>query len=469
VGGGEVTATDAVTRRPRILLVNHWHDDNKGDGAITAATVSLLQTRYPEADIDVVGLLEDVGDGQARSFRHLRRTHQELTTGGAWLPSEHSTRQRGVGQPGMGPRSPQLGPRVALAVWLARTSPWALSALTGIIPRRVRDRLADVDLVVALGGSNIYDDPAVLAPATLARLLSVLYVPWAAQRCGIAVVGIGHTLGPLPRRSGRRMVRRVLRGWRSLAVRDPRSLELGRHLGLPVAAAPDVAFALGSHPSAAVGTFCARLPEPMGRSLLVLPRQHPSAGPEADRRFLVQVAETCRRLVAAGVVDQIVVGAHCLGPTAIEDDRTSVKRLLPLLTGLPVVHLDLDLAPQEQVALYGRAALTLSVRLHGSILAMVGGSPAFTVAYFSTKAEGAMADAGLPHAWADFADFTTGAAVPVLTGLTAPGVRAALAERMAVLADDLSGRLADWPDLGTPAPDGRTTGPNVEPRATVPA
>ena len=61
--------------RPHALVVNHWHDDNKGDSAITTVTLSLLRRQWAEIDPTVsLESFESLPDGRlAASVRQVVR------------------------------------------------------------------------------------------------------------------------------------------------------------------------------------------------------------------------------------------------------------------------------------------------------------------------------------------------------------------------------------------------------------
>jgi polysaccharide pyruvyl transferase WcaK-like protein len=57
----------------RVLVVDHWHDDNRGDSAITQSILRLLRDVEPDADVRLAGPTED-GPGWERSIRLVRRS-----------------------------------------------------------------------------------------------------------------------------------------------------------------------------------------------------------------------------------------------------------------------------------------------------------------------------------------------------------------------------------------------------------
>jgi polysaccharide pyruvyl transferase WcaK-like protein len=387
---------------PTILLVNHWHDDNKGDSAITGGILRLVRERWPDATVRVATLHEPGTTAYATQTRHLTASY-------------------GVsGEPSLAPTEiwdEQAGGAAGMARWLARMTRVAAEVATGRVARGTRARLRGVDLVIVVGGSNVYDDPDVRAPVSLARLAMVLYPAWAAARAGIPVVMAGHTLGPFPRRAGVALARRMLAGVRRAALRESTSIEVAHRLGLRDAVVrPDMAFATAAIRTARVEALLGEdAPAPVA---LVL-RTHPHAGDAADARVAEAVAEVGRRLVADGRAGALLVMAHTLGPTPVEDDRAAARRLFGLLDDQPARLVEDDLSAEELAALYGGCAAVVSVRLHAAILALAHGTPAFSIAYMTRKTEGVMTEAGLPDAWCAYDEATAERILATLPGMLA--------------------------------------------------
>jgi polysaccharide pyruvyl transferase WcaK-like protein len=377
----------AASDEPTILLVNHWHDDNKGDSAITGGILRLVRERWPAATVRVATMHEQGTAAYPTQVRHL-------------------TASWGVaGEPSLAPTEIGSGPPGTVATtlrWMARMGRIGTELATGRVARATRSRLAGVDLVIVVGGSNIYDDPDVRAPLSLARLAGVLYPAWAADRLGIPTVMAGHTLGPFPRRAGVALARRMLAGVRRAALRESTSVDVARELRLDDAVVrPDMAFATAATRTPRVDALVGG-----GAPVALVVRTHPHAGEEADRRVAEAVAEVGRRLIADGRADRLLVMAHTLGPTPIEDDRPAARRLAALLADQPAQLVEDDLSAEELAALYGGCRAVVTVRLHAAILALAHGTPAFAIAYMTRKTEGVMVQAGLPDAWCAYDEAT---------------------------------------------------------------
>ncbi len=417
----------AASSGPIILLVNHWHDDNKGDSAITGGILRLVRERWPAAIVRVATMHEAGTAAYRTQVRHLMAS---------W----------GVtGEPSFAPTEIGSGPPGTVATtlcWAVRMGRVGAEVAVGRVARATRNRLAGVDLVIVVGGSNVYDDPEVRAPLSLARLAGVLYPAWAANRLGILVVMAGHTLGPFPRRAGVALARRMLAGVARAALRESTSVEVARELQLRGAIVrPDMAFATAATRTPRVDAILGD-----GVPVALVVRTHPHAGEEADRRVAEAVAGVGRRLVADGRADQLLVMAHTLGPTPIEDDRPAARRLAALLADQPTRLVEDDLSAEELAALYGGCAAVVTVRLHAAILALAHGTPAFAIAYMTRKTEGVMVEAGLPGAWCAYDEATAERILATLPELLGDETRERLDATCTTWLADLRSERDAWPE-----------------------
>ncbi|MGV9713271.1 polysaccharide pyruvyl transferase family protein [Gordonia sp. NPDC003424] len=422
--------------RPHVVLVNAWHDDNKGDSAITSGVIRLVEHVYPGSRVTVVGLTEGESS-TASAMRHVRRAHPHVRTLPIPVPTELRGRARS-------------SPAVDVPIWLSRLMIPALTAGRGRPHRGYARVLGDADLVVAVGGSNLYTDTSVHPLVSMARLFTLSVPVHTAGLLSIPTVLLGHTLGPFPdtRPVTAGMARRMLRGAGATVVRDERSLDTARSLGLADAElAPDLAYALKPVSSVRVTRIISALSHPIGRTVVIAMRHHPSLGDDADARVCVELLRAVRELRSRGLVDHVLVVAHTLGPTEIEDDRPVSRRLAQMLTDatIPTTYVDADLSPDELAGLYGRATAMIAVRLHAAVLALLSGTPTFAIAYFSTKSAGVMRAAGLADCVAEFADVTAHDIVAGLAPRIAdPDCRRRLARTSRAHLDHLTSRSIDW-------------------------
>ena len=326
-----------------ILCVNHWHDDNKGDSAITQATPGLSGPDGPSAMLRVVTAHEPDSPGADTAVRHIWRAFPMIASEPSLLPVETASRPPSLVRFLPKVMAHRLSAIYGAAVWILRLLPYLLALPVGP-PRRVRTRLRDVDLVVAMGGSNLHDNPDVLAPFSVARLLVFLYPVWAAGRLGIPTVLFGHTLGPFPRRTARRLARYMLREVQTTQPREGRSRPAAAMLGLwEISVGPDVAPRPHSRPEPS------RPPHPVraarGRRRFTCSGRPPASPPASSG----ESAASCRvRVLARGMLEraevrQVLIVPQVLGPTEIEDDRPLSRELSAILQGYPVHLIEDDL------------------------------------------------------------------------------------------------------------------------------
>lgn len=266
-----------MTRTARVVLVNAWHDDNKGDSAITEGSLRLLRHAFTalglDVDFTVVGLNE-AGRLADTATRHISASWPDVSA----IPTPIPTQQR---------RGHEVRPVVDVPIWLARLAPSIAASLVGQMPCRLRPLLAEADLVVSMGGANLNDDPSVHVVASMARLYTLAAPLHATVRSRKPVLLLGHTLGPFPprRRVATTMARRMIGGVDLAIVRETDSLPVAEHIGIGrVEVAPDMAFALVPQMTDRVRRIVAAAPAPSGRTAVVAVRSHPSLGPEFDAR-----------------------------------------------------------------------------------------------------------------------------------------------------------------------------------------
>lgn len=423
--------SDQATGSCTVLLVNAWHDDNRGDSAITVATLALVRRRWPGCRLRVVSLVGGDDPAFLSAARHIRAAAPEVEVLGSMAPAL--------------PVAGGTPAKRSVLRWAAALLVATLRVLAGRPPRAAARALEGVDVVVAIGGSNLF---ASGRPAGVVRLLQALYPLVAACRMGLPTVALGHTLGPFQGRAARWLAGRVLRSTSQVVVRDEESARLAIELGVArrrLAQAPDVAFAVAPERTPRVSRLLQRHELIEGSFVALVVRQHPYLGAGAADRLVDEMARLAAALVGARQAARVAVVAHTRGPTSVEDDRPLAAQLHRRIATSSCL-VDDDLGPAELAALYGAARLVVSVRLHGAILALAAGTPAVAVDYFTTKAAGAMSPFGTVHLLQPYERFSADRLVEHLPELLGDRARAevagtaeTLAGRLHRLADDLPG------------------------------
>lgn len=415
---GRVSPAD-VRRNPvepggtvEVLLVNSWHDDNKGDSAITIGTIGLLRRSLAARGFDmslrVMGLNEP-GVLSSTANRHVLAEWPDVREMDCAVPTE------------LGPRD-RVRPAIDTPIWLARLLPWALRTLCRRPQPAITAAIEASDLVVVTGGSHLYSDSSVNALLSLARFYTMALPVECASIAGKPALLLGHTLGPFP--PGRWITKRVARKMLGTAdvavVREKRSADVAGDLGIQrIRVAPDLAFTLEPRGTGRVRRILNDVSATAGRTIAIAARQHPSLGHEADMRVVDELVKTVNALAAANLCDAVMVTAHTVGPTRIENDTLISTELADRLRrNCPLVRVHYvrdDLSPGELAWLYGQMGAMIAIRLHAAILAMLNGTPTFAISYFTHKTAGVMEAAGLGDCVGAFGTVTAGDIVAALS------------------------------------------------------
>ncbi|HET9518626.1 MAG TPA: polysaccharide pyruvyl transferase family protein [Actinoplanes sp.] len=405
-------------------MFNAWHDDNKGDCAILHASLDLTRRRWPDAHIRVHGLIEDADPAHGRAFRHAPSAPVRFSPRSSAAPVPRSDRNKSM----------------------LHLTGWAAGSVALLNPKtqRVRDAVRDLEAVVMVGGSNVFDSGR-HAPMSTARLLRVLAPARAALDLGIPTYFLGHTLGPFRTRASRSLMTSVGRAGAHFVLREELSRARAASLSIPadqVTVLPDVAFLI----EPTVDDQVRRAWQTAGigatdRYVVLAPRTHPydDAEQSRSRRLAGEMAKLADHLIATDRVDRVVILPQVVGPTAVEDDRRIAAQILADVASDRVSVMTEDLAPRQLAAFYGRAELTIGVRLHAVILAMAGGAPVFAIEYFTDKTQGILEMAGLGDCWDRYDEFTAATITNRWDELSSAARRAEVAQTVASLRDRISG------------------------------
>lgn len=262
-----------------------------------------------------------------------------------------------------------------------------------LLGETIVEALRQVDGLIVSGGGNL----CATWPGKLLERAAVLHC---AADLGKPAVVLGQTLGPAltPRQST--LLGAALGRARMVGVRERPSFDLARALGLPVEdirLQVDDAFFLEPQP---VDGDRARWLAAGRRWILVT--FDASLGSVENERRLERLSAQLHALASSIDADLVFV-PHVGGAEAAKHraDDGSIGRRLSTLLDSPLRELMLW-TPREVRWLTSHAALVISTRYHGLVLATAAGVPALGVysdAYTRVKLKGALAHAGLAD-WA---------------------------------------------------------------------
>lgn len=319
---------------PRILLAGSYGQGNLGDEAICDAMVAGIRRRLPDARLTVVS--GDVDDVRARL-------------------------------------------QVATVPW----SEWALIA----------EEVVAADLVVEGGGGLFFDwdgfDPARVLEDAAPDLAHYLGFPALAALLGrpfaLAAVGVGPLRLPLARDA----VAAAAGVASPVTVRDTASAALLAELGADpelVEVTADPAFTLVPAPAPRVDAILdlPRLRHRAGPLVAVVLRPWPHGG-----GWEPAVVASCARFATRTGATLLLVPFHR------GMDEAPLRALQAAMPSGTCVLLPAGHSGAEVAGVLGRCELVVAMRLHGVILAAVGGTPVVGLAY-DPKVAAALASLGQP-------------------------------------------------------------------------
>ena len=355
-----------VQTQNRVVVVsNVFGDVNRGGAAITAQTLRMVLT----VATDVVGIGIGADVDPPKTHRHTRERFPNI-------PILESPIRVPAG------RFEGLRSFMKSIRYLANPSPRRSPAsLTW---------LRHASLVVSKGGHVYVERPSL---RSVLSLWSTAFPVIFAQRVGIPTMTSPTSVGPFHSRTSRLVNRFILSRMAFVVVRDPISRRHAMELGLretQVIQLPDIAFSMAPPTAEKVQRMCSGLGVEPGRFVAMTVRLLAGGGGDMARLQSALVRSVHAVLRHADVdrvllIDQAGDGA---ASAAVAQD-----------TGGAVSVVSADLSPEDLVAVYGGARLTIACRLHSAIFSLVGGTKTVVVSLDGKKSEGVFASLGLPGDW----------------------------------------------------------------------
>lgn len=216
--------------------------------------------------------------------------------------------------------------------------------------------IARSDAFIWGGGSLLQD---VTGPANILYYGGLMRL---AQGMGKKTIAWSQGLGPLKRPWSRAFACRTLAGCTAVTVRDRGSAELLSDWGIPFDLSTDPVWALAP----ATGAFTGELPEPWTAVVL---RPHPELTPARLEVVTDALAQ----------FQQTVGGSILLVPFQLPADEALARGVSERLLGASaVVQLE---DPRQLMGLFHSVRFTISMRLHGVLMAAAGGGNVWGLIY----------------------------------------------------------------------------------------
>jgi colanic acid/amylovoran biosynthesis protein len=376
------------------LLVNCWHDSNKGDAAISIGVINALKQNAVANKICAASYIyyaekKDMDFG----FRHVRAAHPDVEFVQTSLPAA----ARSVGKL----QSLLLSFRAACKlIW------------PNLVPDRQFERTLRTSRVVVSNGGLYFGFAKSGWFFTLFHLFAFSYPLLLAKRCGVPFVLYAQSFGPFRDPLSRWWMRRLVAASAGTWARESFSRDVLLQIGAPadkLGVVADAAFGMkpsATDPQTVLGRFDLAADAYVAISVRGLGESGHNV--EAQDRYRKSIAQTIEWLIAV-VGLKVVLVAHTIGPLEDEDDRTTTRAILatvnPEQAG-KVLLIEEDLSPEELALLYGTSRFVLATRFHAVVLAICGGAPAIAIPYFGLKTQGSMRDLGLADLLLEVSDLS---------------------------------------------------------------
>lgn len=418
------------TKHPNLVVVNAWHDDNKGDSGICEATLDLLQQHWPNANLGLVSIISEQSTAYKNAYRHLQKRFPQLTI----APSPFVFYDPIQGTYNNVPTQ--------LPLALLRLLPTFKNSHPAL------QLIAEADLVIVNGGHYLFTYRNSLK--STGRLFRMLYPVLAAKSYGIPYIFFAQSLGSFDDpKVGDKLMKSTLNAAHGIWTREDISRQNVLKLGVNesnVKVIPDAAFALTPQKTERVQKVLSTHQLTPGKFWVVTVRQSPN-GTEEERQakteyFLKEMASLIRQALNVGMVEKVALVVHVQGPYPNENDRIPTQNLSQQLTGEAVTLIDEDLSPGELSALYGEASLMLGTRFHSVIFSLIAGTPAYAISYTGPKTWGIMGMLGMQHLCADLENFSAEKALHLLQSQNLNALADQMNKKVNSLRQDLEKAIA---------------------------
>ena len=249
---------------------------------------------------------------------------------------------------------------------------------TGADRLRLLRALRGADVLVFGGGSiikELYASTGRNPYSTLAMILGIVTFARRIARKPVAMLNVG--VGPLRTRAGLWLARRILSQVDLLTVRDEKSFDTCREIGIDATLVPDAVFSTDEE-------FLLRpiddssAPRGEGPVRVALNLNFDIENPEAWEPFLDRLAEALESVHARHPLEvhalPMQIGFKDHDDVEVLDDLARRLRTVPFVRHEPRTHVD-------AARLIRDSDVLVSERLHAIVMASVLGVPSFVLAY----------------------------------------------------------------------------------------
>ncbi len=365
----------------KYTLINCYADHNKGDLGIILATIGLVTTADPSADIVAVSTFN-------KSDPLFDTEHRLLGQEVEVLPAV-------FGELNIHKHKTFLAKIVRLIFDLFRlviycSMPLKISAITRLMFSRYEllsiDRIISSDRVISKGGSFLCNEHNLRSKIAMMRFLFIFFI---CIKHSKDIIILGQSIGPVYGRLSRRLLNFVLSRCKHIVLREDDCLSSYPYLSLPTGKTTtinDIAFFLDS-------SKCSHLsiPSQEGRLQIGVTMKYVDHTLNEDYiRMMKAATEYC--------ISKHNATIHVFPHVTFEDDIGNAFNVIKAIDDEYKQHIRLysgDYAPRELKKLYSEMDFFIGTRLHSTIFAMSELVPSICIAYHGTKSLGIFSNFGL--------------------------------------------------------------------------
>lgn len=370
-----------------ILLVDAYHDSDRGGAGILAGLLNLLYDIESELNIYInIGIVYRFSRDDKRFesvARHTKKTFPRVVVYGG--PIKTFRRNNGFR-------------RKAEIVFGLINSFFKLCFPLLFSDPAVR-AIQDSDLIISKGG-HFYQFRSRGSLKGFILSYQSFYTLLLAIRLKKKIALIAHTVGPFNNHASKVIAKFVFKRVNFLSTRENISKDILVSLGIEdakVQILPDTAFALIPASENDISFFLKKndLKQKEYATITArywsFPDHDPTRASMAYEKYLSSLAEIADYLIEKRYVNKIVLVVHNDGKHDIlENDRIPISEVLKRMHHKDAaVVIDEDFSPAMQSALYGEGRMMIGTRLHAVIFSLVGGAPAIAISY-THKTDGIM-------------------------------------------------------------------------------
>jgi len=361
-----------------VLIVDAYHDSDRGGAGILAGILNILYSVMRELDKPIrIGIVYRFSEDDERfrsAARHTKKAFPDVTIYGAPMKTFHRD---------------TLPNRFKLLFILP--SSFLKLCFAPLWHDKVVRAMKDADFVISKGGHFYSSRGRNVIKGFISTYMNA-YTLLLTVRLRKKFALIAHTVGPFNNFPSRKIVKFIFEQARFLSTREEISKKILLDIGIngsSVKVLPDTAFALVPVSKDNITAYLSKkgLKEKQYAIITArywyFPDSSAKKAPFLYIDYLNSLANIADYLIERNYVNKVVLVVHNDGQhSRHEDDSKPISAIFKKICHKEkTTIIKDDLSPAMQSALYGQAKIMIGTRMHSVIFALVGGAPAIAISY----------------------------------------------------------------------------------------